>query len=118
MDLWAANIPSEVLDVEEDGSIFFPASERSRTTEKSSKLATSLLHKGNKRPSTWIGEPESSAHAAKHPRQSSKPDDLGTPVRKKGAAEALPTPFSESPLRETVSAIHLHGLTCLDLHAV
>ncbi|KAG8717082.1 Sec63 [Ceratobasidium sp. 394] len=28
MDLWAANIPSEVLDVDEDGSIFFPVSER------------------------------------------------------------------------------------------
>ncbi|KAG9128506.1 Sec63 [Ceratobasidium sp. 392] len=105
MDLWAANIPSEILDVE-DGSIFFPVSERPRLAEQtSSGPTTPPPRKEKKRPSNLIEEPELSEHTLKRARTApTKLDeviDLATPPHKQYAAETLPTPDSVLPPRET-----------------
>ncbi|KAG8745617.1 Sec63 [Ceratobasidium sp. 414] len=106
MDLWAANIPSEVLDVEEDGSIFFPVSERSRAVGQPPKPTTPLRRKGNKRPSDLAEEPERSEHTTKRPRPSfTNPEEVidlatPTPTPERDARKVPPAPLAVPPLRE------------------
>ncbi|KAG9103376.1 Sec63 [Ceratobasidium sp. 370] len=103
MDLWAANIPSEVLDVEEDGSIFFPVSERPRPAGQPPKPTTPLSRKGNKRSNDLVEKPEPSEHITKRPRpsltNSEEVIDLATPTStpKQDASEA---PLSMLPRHE------------------
>ncbi|KAG8728996.1 Sec63, partial [Ceratobasidium sp. 428] len=104
MDLWAANIPSEVLDVE-DGSIFFPVSEQPQPAKQTSKPLTTPPRKKNKRANDLVEDSESTGYAAKRVRPSLvEPGgiiDLATPPRKQHMTETLPTPRSALPLRET-----------------
>ncbi|KAF8605451.1 P-loop containing nucleoside triphosphate hydrolase protein [Ceratobasidium sp. AG-I] len=102
MDQWAANIPSEILDVDEDESIFFPIAEHVRHAGQSSKSDIPIAPKGTKRRVNLVEEHTPHGRDAKR----SKPlpvkindsvVDLDTPVRNKPTVEALPTPLSASP---------------------
>lgn len=112
MDQWAANIPSEVLDVDEDESIFFPITEHARHIGQSSKSDAPTAPKGTKRQVNLVEEHEPHGRDAKRFKPlpvkiNDSVRDLDTPVRKKPTVGALPTPFSASPLQREVVGLLL-----------
>lgn len=117
LDQWAANIPSEILDLDEDESIFFPISEHVRPIGQPSKSGAPLPPKGTKRQITLTEEPEPHGRDTKRPKplpvkNNESVIDLDTPVRKKQTVEALPTPLSASPpQREVVSSLFCYRFT-------
>ncbi|QRV87986.1 DEAD/DEAH box helicase [Ceratobasidium sp. AG-Ba] len=107
MDTWAANIPSEVLDVE-DGSIFFAAPEQPKPRGKSSR-PTQAYRVGMKRTNSSVGTPQSNRPAGKRLKPPSTTSeeiiDLDTPPCTQHMTEFLPAPATVSYEPEAIKLL-------------
>lgn len=101
MDRWAADLPSEVLEVDVDSSEQ-PARPKQAPIDREMKLTAPPLAKRKKRSPLEDKEDELAGPKLKRTRHllassDELPTGLDTPARKAPIVEVLPTPRSSSP---------------------